>query len=64
MRVSVDPELCMGHGQCYARSPQVYEPDDEGFCMVIEPAVEGDLLLRAIEGAEVCPEKAITVEKA
>ncbi len=64
MRVVVDPEACMGHGQCYARAPQVYEPDDEGFCVVIEPEVEGDLLRQAIEGAEACPESAITVAEA
>ncbi|MGB9303880.1 MAG: ferredoxin [Mycobacterium sp.] len=59
MRVVVDPETCMGHGQCYARAPQVYEPDDEGYCVVIES--DGDLLRHAIEGAEACPESAITV---
>ncbi|WP_293046297.1 ferredoxin [Mycobacterium sp.] len=64
IRVRVDPELCMGHGQCYTRAPQVYEPDDEGFCVVIESQVEGDLLLHAIEGAEACPESAISVTEA
>jgi ferredoxin len=64
VRVVVDPEKCMGHGQCYARAPQVYEPDDEGFCAVIEPEVEGDLLRHAIVGAEACPESAITVAEA
>jgi len=61
MRVFADTELCMGHGQCYARAPQVYEPDDEGFCVVTEPDVDGDLLHHAIEGAEACPESAIAV---
>ena len=32
MRISVDAEQCIGHGRCYAVSPQVYAPDDEGFC--------------------------------
>lgn len=61
MRVTVDPERCMGHGQCYAYAPQVYRPDDEGFCVVTHSEVEGDLLGKAVEGAEACPESAITV---
>ena len=40
MRVVVDPETCMGHGQCYARAAQVYLPGDEGVCGVIEPEVD------------------------
>lgn len=63
MRVVVDSNACMGHGQCYAYAPRVYQPDDEGFCAVIEPDAEADLLRQAIEGAEACPEAAITVEK-
>ena len=51
----------MGHGQCYSRAPQVYEPDDEGYCVVVEPEVKGDLLRHASEGAEACPESAITL---
>ncbi|MEB3070674.1 ferredoxin [[Mycobacterium] vasticus] len=61
MKVSVDPNLCMGHGQCYARAPQVYQPDEDGYCVVIESDVDGDLLRDAIRGAEACPERAITV---
>lgn len=64
MRVFVDTESCMGHGQCYARAPQVYEPDDEGFCVVTESEVDGELLRQATEGAEACPESAITVTEA
>jgi ferredoxin len=51
----------MGHGQCYVRAPQVYQPDDEGYCVVMEPQAERDLLPHAIEGAEACPESAITL---
>jgi ferredoxin len=42
VRVVVDPETCMGHGQCYARAAQVYLPGDEGVCGVIEPEVDGE----------------------
>jgi ferredoxin len=61
VKVTVDSERCMGHGQCYARGPGVYEPDDDGYCVVVSATVEGDLLQQAVEGAEACPESAITI---
>jgi ferredoxin len=63
MKVSVESTACMGHGQCYAHAPQVYQPDSDGYCVVVEPDADGALLGQAIEGAEACPERAITVEK-
>nr|WP_231743504.1 ferredoxin [Mycobacterium sp. GA-2829] len=53
----------MGHGQCYAHGPDVYEPDEEGFCVVLKPFVEGDQLKQAVAGAEACPESAISVSE-
>lgn len=63
MKVTVDPERCMGHGQCYAHAPDIYQPDADGFCVVIKPHVEADDLEQAIRGAESCPESAITVSE-
>jgi ferredoxin len=62
MRVTVDPERCMGHGQCYAHGPDVYEPDEDGYCVVVMSDVEGDEIQQAVDGAQACPESAITVE--
>lgn len=61
MKVAVDPTRCMGHGQCSAHGPDVYEPDEEGYCVVLMTEVEGDELEQAVKGAEACPESAITV---
>ena len=33
MKVRVDPDLCVGHGRCYALAPEVFEPDDFGHCI-------------------------------
>ncbi|MDQ2636846.1 MAG: ferredoxin [Actinomycetota bacterium] len=63
MRVTVDPERCMGHGQCYAHAPQIYEPDAEGYCVVVKPDVDGDDVAQARKGAQACPESAITVSE-
>ena len=58
----MDPDLCVGHGRCYALAPDVFEPDDFGHCVVIAPDVEGPAADQARIGAENCPERAITVE--
>ncbi len=61
-RVRVDPDLCVGHGRCYALSPDVFDADDEGHCVIRHETVDGDLEVQARVGAENCPESAITVD--
>jgi ferredoxin len=61
MKIAVDRELCAGHGQCFAYASDVYEPDDDGFCVVRIPNTEGELAVQAEQGAQACPESAITV---
>jgi ferredoxin len=64
MRIAVNAELCSGHGRCYDVSPEIFTPDDEGFCeqrgsqFLVRPDVED----AARAGAESCPERAITTE--
>jgi ferredoxin len=66
MRISVDAGQCTGHGRCYTVSPEVYAPDDEGFCTdrgrtrEVPAALEG----AAEAGAGACPEQAITITSA
>jgi ferredoxin len=63
MRISVDAEQCNGHGRCYTISPDVYAPDDEGFCAgrgrSREIPAGSEAAARA--GAQACPEGAITI---
>jgi ferredoxin len=63
MRISVDLGRCNGHGRCYTVSPEVYAPDEEGYCAdegrgrEIPPRLEA----AAVTGARACPEGAISV---
>jgi ferredoxin len=61
MEIKVDQTLCSGHARCNAFAPEVYELDDNGFCAVtfLHVGVESEEAAR--EGAEACPERAITV---
>ncbi len=59
MRVRVDRNLCIGLGNCVALAPTVFEFDEEGKAVVLDPAtVSGDALL---EAAESCPYNAIII---
>jgi len=43
-------------------SPEVFEPDDDGYCTTNLTEVPADLLGQAERGAANCPEEAITVD--
>lgn len=64
--VRVDPAKCTGQGRCYTLAEAFFEPDDEGFSVVLEPEVDADhpaiADLRA--AMDNCPERAITVRGA
>jgi ferredoxin len=59
MRIDVDRELCMGSGNCIFWAPGVFELDDDGIAVVVDPtAAPADKIALAVDG---CPTKAITV---
>ena len=62
MKVIVDRSRCTGHGRCYVLSPEVFEPDDDGYCTTNLTEVPADLLEQAQRGGANCPEEAITVD--
>jgi ferredoxin len=62
MRITVDHDICSGHGRCAAVAPDVYTLDDAGFCAVTTLDVEPELAAAARTGANNCPERAITIE--
>ena len=63
MRLSVDADLCTGHGRCYVLAPQLFAPDDFGHCeLVLGVAdVADELAEQARVGRDNCPEQAITI---
>ncbi len=64
MRVSVDADLCTGHGRCYALAPDLFAPDDYGHCEVlVADVVAAGLEGQARVGFENCPERAISLSE-
>jgi ferredoxin len=61
MRIHVDRSLCSGHGRCYSLAAEVFGYDDEGFSVLKQETVTGELEVAARRGAGACPEQAITL---
>lgn len=61
MHVSVDRDLCTGHGRCYVLGPDVFDADEGGYCVVKVTEVDGELLEQARAGMNNCPEDAIKI---
>ncbi len=63
VRVSVDPEKCMGCGVCESICPEVFQMGDDNIAKVLQDPVPEALEDSAREAAESCPEEAIQVEE-
>lgn len=61
MRIVLDTELCTGHGRCYTLSPELFDADERGHCVVLAAEVPPGAEAAARQGAENCPERALTV---
>jgi ferredoxin len=61
VKIVVDRDKCTGHARCYATAPQVYVLDDDGYNVTPDSQLPAELEAAAREGAESCPESAITI---
>lgn len=62
MRVTVDQDRCQGHGLCQMSAPEVFGlREEDGQSYVLLDEIGPDLQEAAREGADSCPERAITV---
>lgn len=62
MKVHVDTGRCSGHGQCAVYGPDVFELDEVGYALPITEQVAPELAAQAHDGADACPERAVTIE--
>jgi ferredoxin len=61
MRVSVNPEVCVGAGQCVLASPEVFDQDDDGVVTLISDRPDRALRQEVQLAAARCPVEAIGV---
>ena len=61
MRIEIDRELCMGSGNCSFWAPGVFDLDDEGVVMIVDPEAQPeDKVILAAQG---CPTQAIVIRR-
>lgn len=61
MRVTVDADICGGHGACLSTAPDVFRLTDDGYAEVMVEAVPEELQAAVEQAALHCPTKAIIV---
>jgi ferredoxin len=62
MKVTIDRAKCTGHARCAALGPDVYVLDDDGYnAMDGDVEVPTGLEQQARDGADGCPERALTI---
>ncbi|MFB7941861.1 ferredoxin [Streptomyces sp. NPDC127049] len=62
MHIAIDPDRCMGAGQCALVSPDVFTQDDDGFGAVLPGREDGAGAPLVREAVRACPVRAISLE--
>ncbi|MGH9014876.1 MAG: ferredoxin [Acidimicrobiia bacterium] len=61
LKIEIDREACMGSGNCSFWAPGVFDLDDDGVAIVIDPtAAPEDKIILAGQG---CPTQAISITR-
>jgi ferredoxin len=61
-RIHLDQGRCVGHALCNATAPEIYELDDDGYCLPPPERTEGAGASKsAVAGADACPERALAI---
>jgi ferredoxin len=60
VHVIVDPDVCIGSGECVAEDPQAIELDDSGCARMLIAELEED---RAGNLCDVCPVGALSIKR-
>ena len=63
MKLKIDLDACTGHGRCYSLAPELFDADEYGHSVLLQPDVPADQVDKARLAAANCPERAITVEE-
>ncbi|MFI9559216.1 ferredoxin [Nonomuraea endophytica] len=61
MDVILDKDKCIGAGMCVLSAPSVFDQDDDGIAVVLDPHPAADQYAAIREASLVCPAAAITV---
>lgn len=62
MRVRVDADRCCGSGQCALTAPGVFDQDDIGTVLLLQPEPPADREREVWQAVQGCPVQAISIE--
>ncbi|MDQ1386170.1 MAG: ferredoxin [Actinomycetota bacterium] len=61
LEITINREACMGSGNCSFWAPGVFDLDDDGIAILVDPAAQPDD--KIVLAAQGCPTQAISVER-
>lgn len=60
MALSIDRARCQGHGRCVVVAPDLFDIDDDGYGVVLNPDPGPSVAHDVSAAVGACPEQAIT----
>ena len=63
MKITVDPDKCVGSAYCQRIAPATFDLGDDGIAVVLDADVTGPQAAAAREAEADCPSMAISVEE-
>ena len=61
MKVSADPNICIGAGLCALTAPDVFDQDDDGIVTVLTPEPDTRQQTAARQAGSICPSGAVHI---
>ncbi|MEU5060105.1 MULTISPECIES: ferredoxin [unclassified Streptomyces] len=62
MKISIDADKCCGAGQCVLIAPEIFDQDDDGIVILLNPAPSDDAGGAVEDAIAICPADVIHVE--
>lgn len=62
MRILLDESACTSIGMCESLAPDVFELDDAGLLLVLDPEPDAARRAEVASACEACPNSALTIE--
>jgi ferredoxin len=61
MDVTIDTDKCIASGGCVFACPEVFDQDDDGIVVLLDPSPEESLRDKVMDAIDACPASVITV---
>jgi ferredoxin len=62
MKVSIESDKCIASGGCVFACPEVFDQDDDGIVVLLNPAPGEELHQQVLDAIDACPAAVISVE--